>query len=324
MKIHRSARHLAHMASALCIAAAALAAGTPAWAQRTPLLVYTALETDAMKLYKDAFEKTNPDIEVKWVRDSTGIVTAKLLAEKANPQADVVAGLAASSLALLQQEGMLQPYEPKGFKELNPAYSDAARPPAVGGHGRVGRHHLLQPRRGAEARPAQAGELEGPGQAGLQGHHHHAAPGLQRHRLSRRVVVAAEHGRRRRLEVHGRAAPERGPVRAFGLQAVQAGGRGRIPDRHLVRVPRAPGEEVGRAGRPDLPEGRPGLGHRGHQHHEDEQEDGAGQALRRLDGQQGGQPDHRHLVGRWWRTPAWRRSSRAFPTTTRSCSPRTT
>jgi iron(III) transport system substrate-binding protein len=52
------------------------------------------------------------------------------LAEKANPQADVVAGLAASSLALLKQEGLLQAYEPKGFKALNPSYSDSARPPA--------------------------------------------------------------------------------------------------------------------------------------------------------------------------------------------------
>ncbi|KAF1065838.1 putative 2-aminoethylphosphonate ABC transporter substrate-binding protein [Variovorax sp.] len=118
------------LAAVLCAAALGLAASGAAWAQKTSLLVYTALETDAMKLYKDAFEKANPDIEVKWVRDSTGIVTAKLLAEKANPQADVVAGLAASSLALLQQEGMLLPYEPKGFKELNPAYSDVARPPA--------------------------------------------------------------------------------------------------------------------------------------------------------------------------------------------------
>ena len=114
---------------ALCATVLSMAAGTAA-AQRTPVLVYTALETDAMKLYKTGFEKANPDIEIKWVRDSTGIITAKLLAEKANPQADVVAGVAASSLALLEQEGMLQPYEPKGFDKLTPAYSDTKRPPA--------------------------------------------------------------------------------------------------------------------------------------------------------------------------------------------------
>ncbi|MBB1603732.1 putative 2-aminoethylphosphonate ABC transporter substrate-binding protein [Variovorax sp. UMC13] len=131
MTMIRSARRLTTALSIAVTAAIGLAASGLALAQqRTPLLVYTALETDAMKLYKDAFEKANPDIEVKWVRDSTGIVTAKLLAEKANPQADVVAGLAASSLALLAQEGMLQAYEPKGFGALNPAYSDSARPPS--------------------------------------------------------------------------------------------------------------------------------------------------------------------------------------------------
>ncbi len=113
-----------------CAAALSIVASAAMAQSKTLLLVYTALETDAMRLYKDGFEKANPDIEVKWVRDSTGIVTAKLLAEKANPQADVVAGLAASSLILLEQEGMLVAYEPRGFRELNPAYSDAKSPPA--------------------------------------------------------------------------------------------------------------------------------------------------------------------------------------------------
>ncbi|WP_280189562.1 putative 2-aminoethylphosphonate ABC transporter substrate-binding protein [Delftia sp. PS-11] len=119
-----------HVCLTLCAVALGWAASTASARQRTPLLVYTALETDAMRRYKSGFEKAHPDIEIKWVRDSTGIITARLLAEKANPQADVVAGVAASSLALLQQEGLLQPYEPKGFKALTPAYSDSARPPA--------------------------------------------------------------------------------------------------------------------------------------------------------------------------------------------------
>lgn len=127
----KATKGLGRLAMTLGCAAVLSLGGSAVLAQaRTPLLVYTALETDAMKLYKDGFEKANPDIEVKWVRDSTGIVTAKLLAEKANPQADVVAGLAASSLALLDQEGMLLAYEPKGFNELTPAYSDSKRAPA--------------------------------------------------------------------------------------------------------------------------------------------------------------------------------------------------
>jgi iron(III) transport system substrate-binding protein len=109
------------------IAAAGMASGALA---ATNLLVYTALETDQLKAYKEGFEKANPDITIKWVRDSTGVITAKLLAEKANPQADVVMGVAASSLAILKQEKMLGEYEPKGFKDLNPKYSDTSKPPS--------------------------------------------------------------------------------------------------------------------------------------------------------------------------------------------------
>ena len=34
-------------------------------------------------------------MEIKWTRDSTGIITAKFLAEKSKPVADVVMGVAA-------------------------------------------------------------------------------------------------------------------------------------------------------------------------------------------------------------------------------------
>ena len=73
-------------------------AAASALAQKTQLLVYTALETDQLKAYQEGFNKAHPDIDIKWVRDSTGVITAKLLAEKANPQADAVMGVAASTL----------------------------------------------------------------------------------------------------------------------------------------------------------------------------------------------------------------------------------
>jgi iron(III) transport system substrate-binding protein len=111
------------------LAAAALVASA-AWAQKTPLLVYTAVEADELTKFKSAFEKANPDIEIKWVRDSTGIITAKLLAEKANPQADIVWGHAATSLLQLVAEGYFQPYAPKGLEKLDPKYVDHQhRPP---------------------------------------------------------------------------------------------------------------------------------------------------------------------------------------------------
>ena len=111
-------------------ASMALATAASAWAQKTELLVYTALETDQLKAYTESFQKTNPNIDLKFVRDSTGVITAKLLAEKANPQADVVLGVSASSLEIFKAEGMLVPYTPAGFDQLNPTYSDPARPPS--------------------------------------------------------------------------------------------------------------------------------------------------------------------------------------------------
>ncbi|HUP09754.1 MAG TPA: ABC transporter substrate-binding protein, partial [Caldimonas sp.] len=98
-------------------------------AQKTQLTVYTALETDQIKAYENGFTRSNPNIELKWVRDSTGVITAKLLAEKANPQADVVMGVAASSLALLDSQGMLQPYAPINLDAIMSQYKDKKNPP---------------------------------------------------------------------------------------------------------------------------------------------------------------------------------------------------
>ena len=97
--------------------------------QAEELLVYTALEDDEIPRYLALFEKTYPDIEIKIVRDSTGIVTAKLLAEKDNPQADLVWGTAATSLMLFDQAGMVEPYAPQGLDKVIPKMRDANNPP---------------------------------------------------------------------------------------------------------------------------------------------------------------------------------------------------
>jgi iron(III) transport system substrate-binding protein len=100
------------------------------YAQKTQLTVYTALETDQLKAYQEAFNKVHSDIEIKWVRDSTGVVTAKLLAEKSNPQGDVIWGVAASSMALFERNGMLLPYAPLNLDAIMPQYRDKKNPPA--------------------------------------------------------------------------------------------------------------------------------------------------------------------------------------------------
>ena len=70
----------------------------------TELTVYTAVEAEDLTRYAAKFKESQPEIKINRVRDSTGIITAKLLAEKNNPQADVVWGLAGTSLLLLKSE----------------------------------------------------------------------------------------------------------------------------------------------------------------------------------------------------------------------------
>jgi iron(III) transport system substrate-binding protein len=110
------------------LAAAGAVLATAAQAQ-TKLTVYTALESDQLKAYKEAFEKDVKGIELVFVRDSTGVITAKLLAEKNNPRADIVWGVSASSLALLGNEGMLEPYAPAGADKVTAKFKDSKNPP---------------------------------------------------------------------------------------------------------------------------------------------------------------------------------------------------
>ena len=99
-------------------------------AKAETLTVYTAVEAEDLKKYAARFNEDHPDIEIQWIRDSTGVITAKLLAEKANPQADVVMGVAASSLALLDNQGMLVPFAPLNLDAIMSQYRDKKNPPA--------------------------------------------------------------------------------------------------------------------------------------------------------------------------------------------------
>ncbi len=98
---------------------------------KTDLLIYTAIEADELAKFKKAIEAAVPDVDVKWVRDSTGIITSKLLAEKDNPKADVVYGLAATSLVLLANQGYFEGYAPKGLDKLDKRYYDTKNTPPL-------------------------------------------------------------------------------------------------------------------------------------------------------------------------------------------------
>lgn len=97
-------------------------------AESKELTVYTALEDDAIQEYLKSYYEKYPDVKLNIVRDSTGIITAKLLAEKDNPQADVVWGVAATSLLVLDQNEMLEPYSPAGIERIQEEFKDKSTP----------------------------------------------------------------------------------------------------------------------------------------------------------------------------------------------------
>jgi iron(III) transport system substrate-binding protein len=110
------------------IGAFALALPGVAQAQKTKVTVYTALENDQLAPFKASIEKAVPEVEVVWVRDSTGVITARFLAEKDNPRADMVMGLAASSLLMFEKANLLETYKPAGADALKPVFRDGKEP----------------------------------------------------------------------------------------------------------------------------------------------------------------------------------------------------
>jgi iron(III) transport system substrate-binding protein len=105
------------------------AAQKEAAADSGEITVYTALEDDQIEGYLKVFNEAYPNIKVNTVRDSTGVITARFLAEKDNPQADVVWGLAATSLLVADKEGMLEPYAPAGLERIEAKFRDPNNPP---------------------------------------------------------------------------------------------------------------------------------------------------------------------------------------------------
>ena len=86
------------------------------------ITVYTALEDEQVSDYLAKFNEKYPDIKVNVVRESTGVITAKLIAEKDNPQADVIWGTAASSMMVLDDMGALKGYQPEGVERILPQF----------------------------------------------------------------------------------------------------------------------------------------------------------------------------------------------------------
>ena len=92
------------------------------------LLVYSSTDADNLKYYMDEFQKDHPDIKVNVVRESTGTMAAKMMAEKDNPQADFLFEMAATVALNMEAEGMFVEYTPKGMDAIDQRYVDKSAP----------------------------------------------------------------------------------------------------------------------------------------------------------------------------------------------------
>ena len=77
------------------------------------VILYTASNPKIEKDINAAFQKAYPDIKIKAINMSTGPITERAIAEKANPQADVIWMVNDIALEQLKEAGVLEPYEPK-------------------------------------------------------------------------------------------------------------------------------------------------------------------------------------------------------------------
>ncbi len=127
----RSARAaMRRLRTSLALAVSGLAAGLApaAAAERTRLVAYTALEIEQLDPIRRAIEAALPEVEIAWLRDSTGIVTDRMLAERDAPQADLLIGVAATSLLQFEAAHLLDPYRPAGVEALRPFFRDPTPP----------------------------------------------------------------------------------------------------------------------------------------------------------------------------------------------------
>jgi iron(III) transport system substrate-binding protein len=111
-QLYRFGRRIALGVSALGLLAGA--AASPAMAQK--LVLYTASNEEIEKAVMGAFAKAHPGIKVEAINLSTGPVVQRAIAEKANPQSDVIWMINDVAMNQLKAAGVFEPYEPKGAK----------------------------------------------------------------------------------------------------------------------------------------------------------------------------------------------------------------
>ena len=113
----------------LAAAALALAGPVGAFAQQRTLTVYSSLDEEQAKALIKGFEAKNPDIKINAILGSTAPIIARVIAEAAAPQADVILGNAVSALMSADAKGLLLAYKPANYDKVSPLMRDARPDP---------------------------------------------------------------------------------------------------------------------------------------------------------------------------------------------------
>ncbi len=98
-------------------------AATGAWAAGNTLNAYSIWPENWARPMFEEFEKAT-GIKVNFVRFSSGEALARIIAEKANPQVDLLFGGPVETFSAGIAEGVFEPYKPPAFAVLEPRFKD--------------------------------------------------------------------------------------------------------------------------------------------------------------------------------------------------------
>ncbi|MCX7378410.1 MAG: extracellular solute-binding protein [Alphaproteobacteria bacterium] len=116
-------------AVALAVATVVPLLAGAAQAQQRTLTVYSSLDEDQAKALIRGFEAKHPQVKVNAILGSTAPIIARVIAEAAAPQGDVIMGNAVSALMAADARGLLLPYKPAHFDKVSPMMRDGRAEP---------------------------------------------------------------------------------------------------------------------------------------------------------------------------------------------------
>lgn len=104
-------------------------ASNPGSGREQQITVYTALDTNEVEAFLPDFTLAYPEIEVTLVRAAAGGLTQRILAERTDPQADLIWGMPLTNLIFLEWNELLKPYSPLGLERVDDHFRDGRQPP---------------------------------------------------------------------------------------------------------------------------------------------------------------------------------------------------